>query len=94
MVSAFSVSCKFLAKRSFHEERSLRQEPVSGLASIESSMRVGCLLLAVTATSALNAHALLRPVTVLRAVDGSQVTLTDQWAADERAVVVLMRSFG
>eukprot|EP00964_Phaeocystis_antarctica_P160282 scaffold131771_cov69-Phaeocystis_antarctica.AAC.2 len=58
------------------------------------SMRVGCLLLAVTATSALNAHALLRPVTVLRAVDGSQVTLTDQWAADERAVVVLMRSFG
>lgn len=57
-------------------------------------MRVGCLLLAVTATSALNAHALLRPVTVLRAVDGSPVTLTDQWAADERAVVVLMRSFG
>ena len=59
-----------------------------------SSMRVGCLLLAVTATSALNAHSLLRPVTVLHAVDGSKVKLTDQWDANERAVVVLMRSFG
>ena len=56
--------------------------------------RVGGLLIAATATSALNAHALLRPVSVLRALDGSLVTLTDQWAADERAVVVLMRSFG
>jgi len=59
-----------------------------------SSMRVGCLLIAVTVTSALNAHSLLRPVTVLHALDGSPVKLTDQWAADERAVVVLMRSFG
>jgi hypothetical protein len=59
-----------------------------------STMRVGCLLLAVTATSALNAHSLLRPVTVLHAVDGSKVKLTDQWESNERAVVVLMRSFG
>ena len=59
-----------------------------------SSMRFGCLLISVTATSALNAHSLLRPVTVLRAVDGSPVKLTDQWEANERAVVVLMRSFG
>ena len=77
---------------SFYE--ALDKSPGLGSPRSNRSMRVGCLLLAVTATSALNAHALLRPVTVLRAVDGSQVTLTDQWAADERAVVVLMRSFG
>ena len=55
------------------------------------------ILLAATLTAnaaALNAHALLRPVSVLRATDGSAVKLTDEWAADERAVVVLMRSFG
>ena len=58
-------------------------------------MRV-CLLVAATASaaSALNAHAVLQPVTVLQALDGSPVKLTDQWKADERAVVVLMRSFG
>ena len=46
------------------------------------------------ASAALNAHALLRPVTVLRTTDGARVGLTDQWGADERAVLVLMRSFG
>ena len=76
--------------RKFHEAR--YRSPRDGCDS--SSMRVGCLLLAVTATSALNAHSLLRPVTVLHAVDGSKVKLTDQWDANERAVVVLMRSFG
>ena len=47
-----------------------------------------------TAASALNAHALLKPVSVLRATDGARVSLTDQRTANERAVVVLMRSFG
>ena len=84
------VCVRWFSLRKFHEARfSLAAGRLRS-----SSMRVGCLLLAVTATSALNAHSLLRPVTVLHAVDGSKVKLTDQWDANERAVVVLMRSFG
>tara|TARA_B110001452_G_scaffold262956_1_gene263702 strand:- start:1336 stop:1518 length:183 start_codon:yes stop_codon:yes gene_type:complete len=49
---------------------------------------------AVGSAGALNAHALLKPVSVLRATNGERVSLTEQWNADERAVMVLMRSFG
>ena len=49
---------------------------------------------AVGSAEALNAHALLKPVSVLRATSGERVALTEQWNADERAVMVLMRSFG
>ena len=51
--------------------------------------------LAVAAPSPkLDAHAALAPVSVLRAATGARVRLVDEWSADERAVVVLMRSFG
>ena len=76
------------------ESSGQRSAPGAARASHAMAARI---LLAATLTAnaaALNAHALLRPVSVLRATDGSAVKLTDEWAADERAVVVLMRSFG
>ena len=57
-------------------------------------LRTALFAAAVSSGAALNAHALLRPVTVLRTTDGARVGLTDQWGAGERAVLVLMRSFG
>ena len=47
-----------------------------------------------SATAPPNAFNLLRGIDVLRATDGVAVPLTEQWATDERAVLVLMRSFG
>ena len=41
-----------------------------------------------------NAHAALRSVRVLETTSGAAVGLTEQWTKDERAVLVLMRSFG
>lgn len=51
-------------------------------------------MLSAAATALVNAHAAIRPVQVLRTTTGEAVQLTDQWKNDERAVVVLMRSFG
>ena len=47
----------------------------------------------VPASAPTNAHAALKPVQVLR-TSGESVSLTNQWQSGERAVVVLMRSFG
>jgi hypothetical protein len=56
-------------------------------------MLVGALLMT-SAACALNAHAALRPVQVLRTTTGGSVALTELWSNEERAVLVLMRSFG
>ena len=56
-------------------------------------MLVGALLMT-SAACALNAHAALRPVQVQRTTTGGSVALTELWSNEERAVLVLMRSFG
>ena len=53
-----------------------------------------CALAVSSPTPRLDAHAALAPVSVLRATTGERVRLTQEWNSDERAVVVLMRSFG
>ena len=53
---------------------------------------VACSALAALQTT--GAHGSLRPVRVLRTTTGEEVGLTDQWRSDDRAVLVLMRSFG
>ena len=53
-----------------------------------------CALAVSSPTPRLDTHAALAPVSVLRATTGERVRLTEEWSSDERAVVVLMRSFG
>jgi len=39
-------------------------------------------------------YALLQGLEAYRASDGAKVAVTSRWTADEKAIVVLMRSFG
>jgi len=52
------------------------------------------LLACACALSAPSAHSALSRVQVLRTSNAESVRLTDEWKADERAVVIFMRSFG
>lgn len=64
------------------------------LLPLVASYRAGVPQCSAAAASPSAAYAALEPVPVLRVIDGASVRLTEQWAADERAVLVFFRSFG
>jgi len=75
--------------------RHLREfSSLKGLSMLALATAAACALAVSSPTPRLDAHAALAPVSVLRAATGERVRLTDEWSSDERAVVVLMRSFG
>ena len=73
----------------FPSTKSKRKRQMLALATAAA-----CALAVSSPTPRLDAHAALAPVSVLRAATGERVRLTEEWSSDERAVVVLMRSFG